>query len=186
VYQWVLWLGDLFDSNGNHIYPTPITRTTVISLYHGIDGTLDDTTPEDKAWEISAQSLPLRSRIARATWIVPLSSILPSGAEITAIRVLVHPGDSRSTESERMHIYLTEVNYDVTLPSVGVNQIDDNFDDGNATLQPIALTGLSEVLAPQQGQELYVAIECGVDAQTNKDRIYAIEVVWEDNGLRNF
>lgn len=101
---------------------------------------------------------------------------VPLNAQITAVRALVLPGTARATVGNRIELHLeryTGVSFGGT-PNPGTRVTEaSGTDDGNATLQVIALTGLALAM----DRTIVLRLRSGT-GDTDNDLFYGVEVDW--------
>ncbi len=118
-----------------------------------------------------------------ASYYIDLAPYLTTGCSIDQIDVRVEPGSgspTRSATGDRVRARLETSTGDNILTTVAAEATDDT-----TSLQTISLTALATTV--NLATTRYVlSLEAGVDAATNHDSIYWIDVTVTDAGPRNF
>lgn len=128
---------------------------------------------------VSPAEVTLASNSADYYFQIPL---LPYGAIITGVAVMVQPGTARASAGNRMSVWLRSMSgHNFSTPTAPGNTSYGaaTTDDGTANLQVIThLTGASI------SNGIYsLRVTAGNDAATNNDRVRAIRILWDDQGL---
>ena len=116
-----------------------------------------------------------------------IGQILPDGAVVTAIKVVVNPGTARSGSNRMIVIARHRTTTFGASPSIGGSTAvgTDTRDDTTTNLQTISLGTISETIDKSNGKGLWVTITGGSDAGTNADTVHGLQISWTDPGPRN-
>ncbi len=122
---------------------------------------------------------------------------MSEAATIKEIKALVRPGIARTAQTTnpgdngRMYMEYFFQNLDFSPAPLAqdytsVTQVAE--DDGTVNLQEITtgVISLGPVNWLTSGAQLHVIVWCGDDAGTNRDDVIALEVTYDDVGLRNY
>lgn len=119
--------------------------------------------------------------------LFPIGDLIRSGQSLLAVTAIMKPGTTRATAANRTqllvvrqpHVYAT-----ASADIAGVQAIlGSATDDGTATGQKVAVTGLAHTISRGDG-EYYVLIFGGNDAFTHNDLIYGLALSISDVGPR--
>lgn len=176
------------------LYGTTRTRTTQIMPWEGTPIRLQISTSEPwQSAQVSSsptEGFALQSQQIFARWFCSLSERLPEGATVTEIRAYVEPGSAYGGGDEmELSWFEQTTDYDAgaVVPTFdGPN--DATVDDGSTDPQVLEITGLNIVIdrpgstgAPADTYAVQV-----IGGNGTGDRLYGIEIVWEDPGPRNY
>ncbi len=178
VAAWVLFFAAIIDSNEEHTYQTPKARVVVVA---GSECDLAGTSGQD--WnDLQAGSVQSLTDFALAT--LDLRKVLPHGATLTSVKVLLDPGIARAG-ANRMHMRLQRRTLNFTTPAVAAatDDIAATYDDAGAALQTISATGLA--ISIDSATQHVLTIGGGNNSAANADQVHGIELRFNDPGPRN-
>ena len=173
------------------VYPSPKNRIAVFSPFSAYSARAQVSS--NVAWYTPATGLPpnqghaLHSleNFARLFW--PLSDLLPHGARITRLRALVQPGRARPVTSQRMSLSFFATTASLAGLSVTHRGLQrESRDQGTAAVQVIDTGVFPAFTLTKGGNHMVAQVVAGNDAGTRRDRVYALEVRYEDLGPRNY
>jgi hypothetical protein len=187
--EWASWLGELFDEDGEHAYPTPPTRVVAINPFHAFD-----TTPAGSGWRGVAvggagNAYAVQAKADSAILAVPLNQCVPHGATISSIEVMVTLGATRAG-ADRVQVSWQQPVVNWAIPSATYGALEDTANDGGAaggstvtiTVTPTPAIALE---SDNSGWPVSIVIKAGNNASTNPDNVHSIRVTYTDPGLRN-
>lgn len=178
-------------------YPSARARTLIFDLPSMVLGTLDDGSP---MWAVKdggvtgPNLVPLTDDGDGARAKAWCYFRLPSGATITAVRVLIAKHADLPTESDRYAARFDKlINWDFSPAAApGRSVIGSSThtgtggSGGTGTLVPAVIewTGLSEIV--DAADTTYCVAVTGPATVGADDRLYGVEVTFDDPGPRNF
>lgn len=176
--DWVAYFAAIIDANEEHTYQTPKARIIVVPFLvpeHNAGGTL--------RWSYN-DLFQAGGLLDTSTGAIDIGRRMPNGAVLTRVDALVLPAAARATQANRMRLQVLKRTIDWTTPSIPADtQVgSDAFDDGNAALQVITLSGLSETVSSEE--EIRAHIRVGTT--TAGDDVYALRIHFNDPGPRNY
>lgn len=167
-------------------YPSPKPRTILLMPDAGADAT---TTPGTlPGWIRNVHSFvgglffPLRALAGSVSWVWQL--LLPPGATLRGVRVLVQPGVARPTLSDRvgLRVFGTDVRFGPTLGLASGFTTAIARDNGTAAIQVIDVGALSQPI--DNATRVYYAVVTAGNPFAS-DLVYALEVRLDDVGPTN-
>lgn len=183
--DWIRYLSGFFDGSSDEFeYPTVRVRTI-----HLVPSDASNYGSSDWGFIAGGRDAIL-SAANGANLIYSLAGIVPSGAEITDVDVMVRPGAARASAS-RVEVELIRSTPDWGTPGIPTQSSPTGGygeDDGTTSDQVIALTvsGIGDA-EDHESRALFLRVRSGVDGGAhNPDRVYAIRIVFRDPGPRNF
>lgn len=177
---WLKWLNDEVLASG--------ARTLRIGAFSGDGGDATGAAPAFKYEVFSTggtQGFHLVSASNFAARHLPISDLIPDGADLTGLRVFVSPGAARGP-GDRMLLSVRTMALNWTTPAapsfvaIPASLVED---DGTTAYQTIA-TGLLSITNDRSDQQIFARIQCGNDAGTNEDRIIGWEISYTGPKLR--
>lgn len=191
IYQWLAYLDGWFTTGDELVYPTGAkTRKFIVPLWSGI--TYDSFTSWSKASNPQSNYFWQKKDDAATMRIVfPIGALLREGMTITAVQMLIRPGDGRTAVDAKIGLYYANPTHTggVAVPTpVGVGT---QGSSSGTALQVVAasLGGAHTVVREgDSGRDYWVEI-LGTDATgggaNDLDFLYGIELTVTDPGPRN-
>lgn len=188
--DWVAYFAAIIDSNEEHTYQTPKTRTIWIPGGDFQPASLDVVgAATDEQWSIDQNGDPYRrSRENLGVCVYTVSRELPSGGVLTRVDVLVDPGAARGG-GLRLTAYVDSYDFPTpptaTTPAAASLGSDEQDAVGHA-LQYLSITGLSETIV-RSDDVVQVRVVSGSEAPGahTADILYGAFVTFTDPGPRN-
>ncbi len=179
---------DCFLFGGGKLLNSSGVSSKVITSYHwyGEAGWLDTlTVPGSDFQEVQASASWLAGAtgaVAQANdrlIILPLN--LPRGAVITAVDFLLTPADVRAAAGDRVVCELRKVDANFDAPSIAGSVVDQNTDDGTATVQVVPLTIVSGAQRVVDNVHYIAEVRSGLNL-TVSDELHAVKVTYNAPG----
>jgi hypothetical protein len=180
------------DGSGEFVYTnatgTPIAKTRTIVL--GCDQlSIPNLTGDFTSWlRTDNFSVDLVSASDGVVASLDLNTILPSGAVLNVIEVLVNPGAARTT-TNRMEVHLYAFAMDFATPAApSPGLVDSSEDDGTTNLQVVRVPSsgsLAETIDAKNSTDWVIKVQSGSDSGSNVDTIHAVRLTFDDPGPRN-
>jgi len=189
------WLNYAIGAHGDHLdyvhgileasgtIPATFTRTIILAGSQ-LQTALAATDYTDWSTEDGPGAIEIGTNFGRAP--LNLQRILPHGATLTRVRVLVKPGAGR-TGANRMQLRSATYAPNFTTPSISGASSDfftAVLDDTTSGLQVLDSTALTQAISSLSVTSIQV--RGGDNAATYPDTVYAIELQFTDPGPRNF
>lgn len=114
---------------------------------------------------------------SNAAVYLDLNEHVPDGAEITAIYVIVNPGNARAGTNRMRVDRHTRTIAIGSPPTIGSNSIVSEYDDTTTNLQQIAMTGLTININKAGGVLNHITVHSGNTAATNADKVYGVAII---------
>jgi hypothetical protein len=114
------------------------------------------------------------------TFTVPISDLVPEGATLTTIDLLMLPGTTRATVGERTSYELVEQVRAFGTPGTGTRtSIGTVTDAGTNVLQTVpVMSGGAVASAKASGKLIFLVITAGDNAGASNDTFYAMKLAW--------
>lgn len=187
--DWVAWLAAILDTNEEHTYQAAKTRKLIVPLWSGV--AYDSGTSWSKASNPQSNYFWQKKDDAGTMRLVfPIGDLLRDGMTITAVQMLVRPGDGRVAANARIGLYYANPSHGTpAVPApVGVGT---QGSSSGTTLQVVAATlgGAHTVVREgDSGRDYWIEV-LGSDATgggaDDLDLLYGIELTVTDPGPRN-
>lgn len=186
---WARYLSEIINSAHEHVYPTPKTRTFLVSLWTAFSRRTGASAEE---WVWPADPLAdhwLESNGSHVVLVVPLPMVR-DGMTINEVKVLCAPSTGEAATADRMQVSLASILPQFGTPAAPTPTVHETTPGQSASsgIQVITLTVDPEVAAVTLGsnlaREYYLVITSSV--AVSGDRVYAIQVTGTDPGPRNF
>lgn len=183
----------IIDSNEEHTYQTPKARVLTISPWQAFGSNAQTANESPWCVQVSGSSpnegWNLVSRHDFAMLFLPVSELLPTGAELTQIRALVKPGAARGTGDRMKLSWMRHTANFLLETQIFDGPEDEDEDDGTTDIQVLSTGTISPAIAIDKtvnaAAQIVAHLTCGDDAGTNRDRVLAFELTFTDPGPRN-
>ncbi len=183
--DWVEYLRDERDRLDAYCAATGVVLPATVTTVRFV-GPMSALLTDPADWTVLSGSM--RSEANGAVVSFDLTTILPRNGTIRKVYVLVNPGINRATVVDRITANLTGDLYGVSFaaPVVTAPVLVTETDDGSTDLQWIEfdLTGAPVLVAAAVTWRVNV-IASTLDADTNKDFVYAAAVEFQCATIRN-
>ncbi len=200
VADWVDYIRSIIDSNEEHTYQAAKARWKVIAPWTGVPQPMPDGSAI--GWRPASVLDPgvvgyeLESQQNGAALFVDVQSLLPDGAVLTRVQAVVDPGAARVGSSRMaMALYEHDIEDASGIVSVDRSEVFLVNDDGTSNRQVLDSGVISQAMSKQVPDQWgtvgydatvrYLVITAGADAGTNRDRIHAVMLQYDDPGPRN-
>jgi hypothetical protein len=184
IADWIAYFAAIIDSNEEHTYQAPKTRTVWIPCYKGVSSS--DPAGDAQDWREDLGTGTTLSILSKRNsgWVkFHLSEVVPSGCTITTVNVLVDPGAARAA-GNNMRAEVVQLDYGVGSALPVETTIGTDEDDESTNRQFLTILGVNTVV-DRSDKHVSVRVRAGNTGLASADNLYGVLVTFTDIGPRN-